>query len=258
MEDEIKKIYTKLSGGKVIDGDGYVIGSGHFSSILRDRFIAELSKLGVRWDGKEIGFAELIGARAVGELPANRAAEASKSQPGAERLPVAGAGPKNADFAIGIDIQQTAELPDCTDYWEDEFYKMKFTPEEIAYGVSKENPKETFAGIYSCKEALVKCNNALDWNSIAITYDPDGRPQFADYHLSISHSGGNAVAIAIHQKAGYRSGHNGVAPEREKVTADVVEVSRSEVKQHSPKSVKLLFFLLTVVILYLIYRDFIR
>src|ERR1700727_441790 len=137
MKEEIKLIYNRLSGGKVIDGDAYVITQGQFGSVLLDRFVAELNKLGVKWDRKDIPFGELVNGAPV----ENRFVERSVERRPASTVQMISS--KTADFSIGIDIQQVAELPDCIDYWEDEFYKMKFTPEEIAYGVGRNNPKET-------------------------------------------------------------------------------------------------------------------
>jgi len=275
MKQEIKEIYNRLSGGKYIDSDAYVITQSQFSSVLLDRFVAELNKKGVKWDRRDIAFGELLAGRPTGATDENRpmpgvvgggveGAVVSVERPVdrfAERLPAnapESVSSKSADFAIGIDIQHVAELPDCIDYWEDEFYKMKFTPEEIAYGVTRNNPKETFAGIYSCKEALVKCNNALEWGSIAITHDADGGPQFADYHLSISHSAGTAIAIAVLQKAGYRPAREADARGSERGAADGFKDSPPAEKQGLPKATTFLFLLLSLVILYLLYRDFIR
>jgi phosphopantetheinyl transferase (holo-ACP synthase) len=229
-----------------------VITQGQFGSVLLDRFVAELNKLGVKWDRKDIAFGELVNGAPVENRPVERSVE--RLAAGTVQL----VSSKTADFSIGIDIQQVAELPDCIDYWEDEFYKMKFTREEIAYAVGRNNPKETFAGIYSCKEALIKCNNALEWSSIGITYGADGGPQFADYHLSISHSGGQAIAIAVQHKAGNRPGLNGDPYAGADARETLFKVSPPVEKRGSSKATALLFVLMTVVIFYLIYRDFIR
>lgn len=243
MKEEIKTIYTRLSGGKVINDDADVISEGQFSSVLLDRFMAELKKLGVQWDRRDIAFGELLAGHVNGEVVERRIVEKAPLNGGA-------AASKTGGLSIGIDIQDVAELPDCVDYWEDEFYKMKFAPEEIAYGVSRKDPKETFAGIYSCKEALVKCDNTLEWSSIVISHDANGGPQFADYCLSISHSGGNAIAVAVQYKADVRQVPN--------ENADRPRISPPSIKPSSSKATKFLFVLLAVVILYLVYRDFIR
>ena len=60
MENEIKKIYNTLSGGKIITSDNYIISSSHFNSISNDRFTSELKKRGIKWDGNDIIFSELI------------------------------------------------------------------------------------------------------------------------------------------------------------------------------------------------------
>jgi phosphopantetheine--protein transferase-like protein len=253
MREEIKVIYSNLSGGKVIEDDAYVITQRQFSSVLVDRFVAELRKLGITWNKKDIAFGELLSGKA-GEPTESRVVLRAGESPAVNAVAVTS---KTPDFSIGIDIQDVAELPDCVDYWENEFYKMRFTPEEIAYGVSRNNPKETFAGIYSCKEALVKCNNELEWSDIAITHGTNGDPLYADYHLSISHSGNNAIAIAVkHKAANYRPASD--IPVSASETVDQSTPGVRAGKRGTSKTTGLLFFLVTVVILYLLYRDFIR
>ena len=177
MENEIKKIYNTLSGGKKITSDNYLISASHFNSISNDRFISELKKRGIKWDGSDIVFSELINKslennnRSILQNSSNSNIEIDKSV-------------SNKDSGlVGIDIQEISELPDTKDFWEDEFYKSKFTPEEIAYCVIKENPKQSFAGIYSCKEALIKSNNNLNWQNINIFHNENGKPFFLNYDI---------------------------------------------------------------------------
>jgi hypothetical protein len=183
MENEIKNIYNTLSGGKVISNDNYIISSKHFNSISTDRFISELKKRGVIWDGYDISFSELL----------NKDSQFTKKS-NIEITNTLITSPTVSQ--IGIDIQEISELPDSVDYWEDEFYKSKFTPEEIAYCVVKDNPKQSFAGLYSCKEAIIKSDNNLNWQNINIEHDENGKPFYNNFNLSISHSGIYTIAIA--------------------------------------------------------------
>jgi phosphopantetheine--protein transferase-like protein len=246
MENEIKKIYNTLSGGKIISDDNYIISPDHFSSVLKDRFSAELSKRGIKWNGNDIAFSNLF----------NRSTENNDAVSPVKPSAVNNVNLSTADAgtAVGIDIQEINELPDAADYWEDEFYKLKFTPEEIAYCVSKDNPKQTFAGLYSCKEALIKCDNELQWDSINVSYDENGKPQFGNYSISISHSGLYSVAIAIKLQAA-NSGTNA-----SQSIAPFVKQDQSETNQKASdkKSLYTIFTLLFFVIAYLIYRDFVK
>lgn len=245
MENEIKKIYNTLSGGKIISGDNYIISPDHFSSVVKDRFSAELSKRGIKWNGTDIAFSTLI----------------NRSTANNDAVPVKPAAVNNGNLstaagtAVGIDIQEINELPNAADYWEDEFYKLKFTPEEIAYCVGKDNPGQTFAGLYSCKEALIKCDNDLEWDSINISHDDNGKPQFGNYSISISHSGLYATAIAIKIQA-----DNSGAGNISQSISPVVKQEQSEVIQKAPgkKSIYAVFALLFLVIAYLIYRDWVK
>src|ERR1700722_5014419 len=107
MKQEIKEIYNRLSGGKNIDGDAYVITQGQFSSVLLDRFVAELNKVGVKWDRKDIAFGELLGGQPAGAIDENQE-RPPVNVPNAAFAPES-VSSKSADFAVGIDIQHIAE-----------------------------------------------------------------------------------------------------------------------------------------------------
>jgi hypothetical protein len=77
---------------------------------------------------------------------------------------------------------------------------MNFTPSEIAYCVLQPDPYASFAGLFSAKEAIIKADGRLrsrSFNSIGITHGSEGEPLYPGFHLSISHAGGVAVAVAI-------------------------------------------------------------
>ena len=187
---EIKNIYNTLSGGKSVLGDDFIISSNQFNSISKDRFIIELKKKGIIWDGHDITYIDLINNKKI-DTSNSTILDLKPAKSLSDALDSANI------LDIGIDIQEIAELPDCIDYWEDEFYNTKFTKEEIAYCLSKTNVKQSFAGIYSCKEALIKIDRNLKWSELNISYDFDGKPRFNNYSISISHSGFYSVAVAI-------------------------------------------------------------
>ena len=101
--------------------------------------------------------------------------------------------------AIGVDIEEIANMPLADDYREESFYRETFTPGEISYCILQSDPRESFAGLFSAKEAVFKAGgrkfNAL--REIEIVHDGDGRPCTSGYELSISHSGFYAVAVAL-------------------------------------------------------------
>ena len=193
MQNEIKKIYQTLSGGKIIDSDNYIISSRQFNSISSDRFISELKKMGIIWDGSEIIFEDLVN----GNFQSNAINHSEKIRESKVSSEITNDLEMNLPRSVGIDIQEINELPDAVDFWEDEFYKSNFTREEIAYCLTKDNPKQSFSGIYSCKEALVKADNRLNWARINISFSENGKPFFDNYSLSISHSGQYSIAVVF-------------------------------------------------------------
>lgn len=60
-------------------------------------------------------------------------------------------------LVCGIDIQEIDIFPESDDYWSESFYTDNFTNEEIAYCVTADSPRHSFAGRWCVKEALHKC-----------------------------------------------------------------------------------------------------
>lgn len=115
-------------------------------------------------------------------------------------VPAGGEAKVKDNSLIGVDIESIDNLPLTNDFREHEFYTDNFSVEEIAYSLLKPNPYETFAGLFSAKEALCKVNDDLrDWpfNKINIRHDETGKPIFQDYSISISHSNNYSVAVAL-------------------------------------------------------------
>jgi holo-[acyl-carrier protein] synthase len=112
--------------------------------------------------------------------------------------------------SCGIDIEMTENLPLTTDYWEEDFYNTHFTPAEIAYCLTKENPLVHFAARWCAKEALKKCDSAYmseQMSSIEVASDASGAPLLRHYAngkvttldvaVSISHMPTAAAAMVI-------------------------------------------------------------
>ncbi len=184
MEEKIKLIYSELTGGKSILNNNSLISIRHFNSISGDRFMSELKTLGIKWEGNDTTLYDLLNNVNVQPIHNDDVIPVSHKT-------------ENKLFFIGIDIQEISELPIVSDYWESEFYKSKFTPSEIAYATSKDLPLQTFAGLYSCKEAIIKSDNYIKWEEINITHGSNGNPIFSNYSISISHSNNYAVAICF-------------------------------------------------------------
>jgi phosphopantetheine--protein transferase-like protein len=115
---------------------------------------------------------------------------------------------QTADHDVGIDIESVHSLQEETDFWDSPFYKSHFTQTEIGYCLMQPKPLETFAGLWSAKEALKKTSRRwvhLDWQAIEVAHDPDGSPYFVvqggdlrpEYSLSISHTTEFSVAVVV-------------------------------------------------------------
>jgi len=254
MEDKIKNAYTVLSGGKKISSDEYIISSNHFNSITRDRFIAELNKNGIAWNGQDISYNLLlkkeVSINQNGTLQTDTPVQKAVSSSTPTGIAV------NDTFSVGIDIQAIGELPVCKDFWEDAFYNTKFKPEEIAYCLKKENPVQSFAGIYACKEALIKCNNSLQWESIRLTFNQLGKPAYGGYQVSISHSGDLAVAVAF-RLTEIKNDNHGSSPVAS-VSSPLPATDNNVIAGKRPGKLYFLsMVIMLAVIAYFIYRDFV-
>jgi len=100
--------------------------------------------------------------------------------------------------SVGIDIEEIAALPRTTDFRKEEFYRMNFTPAEIAYCILQPDPYSSFAGLFAVKEAIVKADESKrnsNFNTLEIQHSPEGKPLYPHYGVSISHAGGMAVAV---------------------------------------------------------------
>jgi phosphopantetheinyl transferase (holo-ACP synthase) len=134
------------------------------------------------------------------------------AQPAAAPQPLSGpAGGVPNWVRVGIDIQLIAEVIP-----EDSLADPKSSPElaaiftlrEISFAQTRPHPKDTLAGLFAAKEALRKCSASLmqrQLTELEVLPDAEGRPEFPGYSLSIAHSGGFAIAVAV-------AVANGVAP----------------------------------------------
>jgi phosphopantetheine--protein transferase-like protein len=108
---------------------------------------------------------------------------------------------------VGIDIEEVDSMPKTNDFREDEFYKMNFSSSEIAYCILQSAPYASFAGLFAAKEAIVKADNSIKnkpFNAIVINHEPEGKPVYAGFNLSISHTNSIAIAIAVQMGADVR------------------------------------------------------
>lgn len=117
-------------------------------------------------------------------------------------------------IGIGIDLCEIARMGEMIA--RAGFLERFFTEEERAYIASRgQAAAQTAAGIYAAKEAALKamgCGIALPLAQVGVTHDESGAPRYAltgraaekmaalggkATHLSITHEGGMAAAVAI-------------------------------------------------------------
>jgi holo-[acyl-carrier protein] synthase len=118
-------------------------------------------------------------------------------------------------LGIGVDITEISRIKRLLD--RKGFAEKIFTPTELASCGKQRAPETSLAGRFAAKEAVMKAigtgwAKGVSWQDITITNDSAGKPlvelkgqarRIADQvgitriHVSISHSGGYAVAQVV-------------------------------------------------------------
>ncbi|HVS95265.1 MAG TPA: 4'-phosphopantetheinyl transferase superfamily protein [Puia sp.] len=163
------------------------------SSILLHRMYARLADEGVRIG--DYSAVKVFGDLFTAEITPGAGIEVDPGIRETRMTP-----PTAGTAGIGIDIEDIASLPKTTDFRKEEFYKMNFSPEEIAYCILREDPYASFTGLFAAKEAIVKAGGVPDgrsFDTIRIAHSAEGQPIYPGYALSIAHSAGLAVAVAV-------------------------------------------------------------
>lgn len=114
--------------------------------------------------------------------------------------------------SVGVDIASVARIEKALR--SDAFKARVFTQRERLYCCGRPRPLESYAGIFCAKEAAIKAikrgfGDGIMPNDIEVGHTSDGAPKleflgkaadvFAEYDsdVSISHDGGNAVAVVV-------------------------------------------------------------
>ncbi|MGJ8592103.1 MAG: holo-ACP synthase [Aquaticitalea sp.] len=184
MKTKIKVIYQRLTN-KELASDDSVISPEAFSSVLLDRFNAELSKMGIFWDRKPTTVNSLTAGKSNEVFTQSSSITSNTSIFKSEN-----------GFGVGIDLQKIDKFPIVKDPWEDQFYQDNFKEIEIAYCLKKEFPFQSFAGIFAAKEAVFKATG-IDRSDITISFNEEGKPTCEFASVSISHDGDYANAVAM-------------------------------------------------------------
>lgn len=130
-----------------------------------------------------------------------------------------GAVPAQDTLAVGLDIESADNLPSLGDPWSEPFYVENFTRAEMAWCLRQPDPKMSFCGFWSAKEAALKCGQefaGLRPIEIEILHDQLGRPvlrplrafhvgRASDWVLSISHAGRMGLAVCVRKPRASRA-----------------------------------------------------
>jgi phosphopantetheine--protein transferase-like protein len=141
------------------------------------------------------GQAEVVGQAAIAPV-------AARAIPALRPVAPVAKGGGAVPIGLGIDLQAMASMPEASDYRSDTFYARNFTPRELAHCIQQGNPRESLAGIWAAKEAVIKAGAAVaakvgELGSIEIVHTPEGAPGFPGCLISISHEAGMAAAVCV-------------------------------------------------------------
>jgi len=114
-------------------------------------------------------------------------------------------------FAVGIDAEESDNLPWGERSWMDPFFAENFTPAEHAHCLVQPEPRLSFCELWSAKEAVFKCGPefaSLSAKAIEMVHDANGRLRVrinspsgerlaGDCAVSVSHIGKLCVAICV-------------------------------------------------------------
>jgi phosphopantetheinyl transferase len=102
---------------------------------------------------------------------------------------------------IGLGIESLSTYPAVENYFEDTFYRARFTPAEIAYCVGRDSPTSSFCTLAAVKRAVLKAEGVPatpeQLAATEITFDEAGNPSRRDCLISVDHSEANVVAVCV-------------------------------------------------------------
>ena len=233
MEEKIKEIvavFTRIPADQISTAT-LVDRSAVTSSIMLHRMYAKLSEAGIIVDNYQE-------VKTFGNLLQRVGGNKISTTQEMDFIPVSGKGQMHAQINgnsesmpmnIGIDVEEISAMPRVSDLREDDFYKMNFSPTEIAYCILKPDPYASLAGLFAAKEAIVKADNqyrSKPFSNIIIDHLPDGKPIHDKFHLSISHTNNTAVAVAVRIESGLSGAqsHISVPPAKDRSSSFLVLV----------------------------------
>ncbi len=153
---------------------------------------------------------ELSAVLSGGDIPA-APSPAAAAAPGPAQAAAPSLGVElGAGIQVGVDMEHISAMPVVQSYWTDAFYTDHFSPEELAYCTSQDEPREHLLVRWCAKEALRKTGeeyvSAL-FSDLQVVRLETGQPQLqhrasADaswsplpLSVSLSHAGQMGIAV---------------------------------------------------------------
>ena len=124
---------------------------------------------------------------------------------------------------VGIDLTPVARMAELVRRWGDRIERRLFTDAERAYCRARGAPAEHLAARFAAKEATLKALQVppgLSWHEMEVASAPGGAPRLvlsgaaaaaaarlgvSRSHLTLTHAGGQALAVVILEAAAYPS-----------------------------------------------------
>jgi len=82
-------------------------------------------------------------------------------------------------IGVGVDIVDIRRIDNLLQKFQNHFIKKIFTKKEAEYCLSKKNPSNYFAKMFSIKEATIKAisdTDGLTWHNMEISHNNNGKP----------------------------------------------------------------------------------
>ena len=190
------KLTAETSLAYVIDNS---LGMAKLDASLRSKF--SISNPGIY---KTATYGELCGVLGIGYAPGTPSPASPLRSVGVQGM--------SSGISVGVDVGSIAEMPLPADYWEDDFYKMTFTAQEIGYALLQPSPQASFAAMWCAKEAVRKADASLtqvNWKTLEVVHDAQGKPSISVDgkptlgSLSLSHT--DEIAFAVFAAVAQRS-----------------------------------------------------
>lgn len=120
-------------------------------------------------------------------------------------------------LGIGSDLAEVPRIRASRERFGNRFLERVYTPDEVAYALSKANKDERLAARFAAKEAGMKAlgtglSGGVTWKDFAVGREPSGKPTLVlsgvaaelaarrgirKIHVTMTHTAGMAMAVVV-------------------------------------------------------------